>query len=217
MNGRKYYYLVIPKGSDDACFGPGSQCVESSPLDVPSYQYSCRSEIAVLNKGKQPSIITHRCTLFPLSGFTGTISLACDASSMVGVSCKAPSSITFSSGDKYKSVQITVNGTNSTPIGDGNIVTSATVGTTTRNAHIPVSVVAPGGDQTASYDPVLRVPHCFVSGVKCSSGNLLDGRASSETNTPNAIGDCYDGDWGNYHVHVSSCTQFKNDGVSPQI
>eukprot|EP00804_Cyclotella_cryptica_P028860 CCRYP_008443-RA/>CCRYP_008443-RA protein AED:0.06 eAED:0.06 QI:0/0.93/0.88/1/1/1/17/370/2761 len=204
MNGREYFYIVIPKGPDDACFGPASECIQASPSQGPGYQVTCRPEFVVLNTAEERINATHSCTLFAMSNFTGTISMKCDASGMTGVVCTQPSSITFSPGDEYKHLQIFINATTTAPVGDGRLYVSATDGTTQRNTHISVVVVTPGGKQTAAYDPSLGVPACFASGSECSSGVLLDGRGDSEVNSPNVLDDCYDGLWGTYHVHPST-------------
>jgi hypothetical protein len=35
MNGREYYYIVIPKGPNESCFGPASPCNTVIPSEVP--------------------------------------------------------------------------------------------------------------------------------------------------------------------------------------
>jgi hypothetical protein len=35
MNGREYYYIVIPKGPNDSCFGRASSCMTVQPTEVP--------------------------------------------------------------------------------------------------------------------------------------------------------------------------------------
>jgi hypothetical protein len=35
MNGREYYYIVIPKGPNDSCFGRASACMTVEPTEVP--------------------------------------------------------------------------------------------------------------------------------------------------------------------------------------
>ena len=35
MNGRDYYYIVIPKGPNDSCFGPSSSCMMVEPTETP--------------------------------------------------------------------------------------------------------------------------------------------------------------------------------------
>lgn len=205
MNGRSYYYIVIPKGSDDACFGPGSECLEAAPLDGPAFQFTCESNLAVLNKQTTPITTTHQCTVFSVSNFTGTISLSCDASAMEDVDCTVPSSVAFSSGDEYQDVPVTLDASLSTPIGQETLILIASDGSTERKSEVSVVVVTPGGNQTASYDPIIRTPRCVVSGSECSSGDLLDGKGVDEANAPNVLlRECNDGIWGEYHVHPSN-------------
>lgn len=205
MNGREYYYIVIPKGSDDACFGPGSECISSSPLSGPSFQLTCRPYLAVLNKANTPITTTHQCTLFAVANFTGTVSLSCDFLSVGEVNCTVPTSISFAAGDVYQNVTVALEATSSTPIGLKTLTLTATEGTTERHAQISVVVVKPGGNQTASYDPTILTPRCVATGPRCSSGDLLDGKGDDEVNAPNVLqSECNDGLWGQYHVHPSN-------------
>lgn len=191
-------------GADDSCFGPASECVEVSPLDGPSFQFTCNSELVVLNKENIPTNATHQCTLFAISNFTGTISLSCDVSSMDEVNCTIPSSVTFLPGEIFQHLTVTLEATSSAPIGQETLILTATEGTTIRNDQISVVVVEPGRNLTASYDPVIRTPRCVVSSRECSSGDLLDGKGVDEVNAPNVLDDCSDGTWGEYHVHPSN-------------
>ena len=56
---------------------------------------------------------------------------------------------------------------------------------------------------TTTYDVGLGAPKCSVVGVSCTSGALIDGRgysnAVSETNYPNTLDGCADGNDGTYH------------------
>jgi len=56
---------------------------------------------------------------------------------------------------------------------------------------------------TATYDVGLGAPKCSAVGVSCTSGALIDGRgygnAVSETNYPNTLDGCADGNDGTYH------------------
>lgn len=149
MNGREYFYIVIPKGHDDACFGLASECIQASPSQGPGYQLTCRPELVVLNKAEERINATHLCTLFAMSDYTGAISLTC--AGMTGVECTPPSSITFLPGDEYIHAQISINATASASIGGGQLYVSATDGTTQRKAHISVLVVTPGGTQTGNF------------------------------------------------------------------
>jgi len=41
QNGREYYYLIVPKGEDDSCYGPSSECITAIPSETkPSIEYS---------------------------------------------------------------------------------------------------------------------------------------------------------------------------------
>lgn len=157
-----------------------------------------------MNKEDNPINATHQCTLFAISDFTGDISLSCDASSMDEVNCTIPSSVTFSPGDTYQHVTVTLEAESSTPIGLKTLILTATGGTRSLNEEISVVVVEPGGNLTASYDPVIGTPRCVVSSIECSSGDLLDGKGVDEVNAPNVLDDCSDGTWGEYHVHPSN-------------
>eukprot|EP00984_Skeletonema_dohrnii_P024985 scaffold14141_cov146-Skeletonema_dohrnii-CCMP3373.AAC.3 len=64
----------------------------------------------------------------------------------------------------------------------------------------------PSGSQTASYDESLGAPKCSV-GLSCDSGTLLNGRGTmnggNETNSPNTLNNCTDGNSGTYHIFES--------------
>ena len=51
----------------------------------------------------------------------------------------------------------------------------------------------------ATFDSNLGVPICSTVGKSCTSGSLIDGRASFEINTPNTLDSCADGTSGTYH------------------
>ena len=50
MNGREYYYIVIPKGPNESCFGPASACTMAKPRDCSesTTQGQCLSESACI-------------------------------------------------------------------------------------------------------------------------------------------------------------------------
>lgn len=73
------------------------------------------------------------------------------------------------------------------------------------------------GPQTAVYDSTLKAPVCATPGSSCTSGTLLNGRASlgPETWAPNTINNsCADGTSGSYHVDESldALTLSSEDG-----
>lgn len=49
MNGREYYYIVIPKGPNDSCFGPASPCsaVIPSEITVPTSQPPTKKPLTI--------------------------------------------------------------------------------------------------------------------------------------------------------------------------
>jgi hypothetical protein len=72
----------------------------------------------------------------------------------------------------------------------------------------PVISAAPtpmlgGGPQEAVYDSALGAPRCLVYGSKCDSLNLVNGRGTmyngNESNRPNTLDTCKDGNSGSYH------------------
>ena len=76
----------------------------------------------------------------------------------------------------------------------------------------PVITAAPtpmqgGGPQEAVYDAALGAPRCIVYGSKCDSLNLVDGRGNvwngNESNRPNTLDTCNDGNAGSYHSDES--------------
>ena len=63
------------------------------------------------------------------------------------------------------------------------------------------------GDGLASFDPGLGIPVCTGAAGSCDSQTLLDGRGTvsggAESNAPNAMGGCTDGNSGTYHSDES--------------
>lgn len=56
----------------------------------------------------------------------------------------------------------------------------------------------------AQYDPSLGAPNCIEVGSSCTSGDLLDGKATNiELNAPNTLDTCTDGSSGSYHFDES--------------
>lgn len=96
---------------------------------------------------------------------------------------------TVASGGQFGSSEATVFGS------------CAIVPTTAPTTSPPTSTV------TASYDGGLGAPKCIAVGSACTSGALLNSRASingaSEPNQPNTIDGCIDGASGTYHSDES--------------
>jgi hypothetical protein len=196
MNGREYYYIVIAKGDDDACFGPASECVAATSSDDPDFQVSCQSEFVVFTL-QSDSSTTHKCTVFALGDFTGTLSLAYDVPT--GITGDLPETLTLASGDVYADLQLEISSTSSMAAGEYKIILAVTDGNISRDATITIFIFdADQGSQKAIYYPNLGVPACLVEGKECSSGELLFGRGAvgPELNSPNTLDDCMDGSVG---------------------
>ena len=76
----------------------------------------------------------------------------------------------------------------------------------------------------ATFDSNLGVPICSTVGKSCTTGPLLDGRASFEVNTPNTLDSCADGTYGTYHddesldmITVSTSAPQLQGGVTATI
>ena len=51
QNGRDYSYVVIPKGSSSACFGPASACVTEAPVAGPDLDIAAESVVFATSNG----------------------------------------------------------------------------------------------------------------------------------------------------------------------
>jgi hypothetical protein len=201
MNGREYYYLVIPKGSDDSCFGPASICTSATPIEEPDYQIRCQSDVLVLGLVSEPKAAVHSCTIFPLGGFNTNVTLSFDAPD--GFNCSATSPISISSGN-YTNFQVTINTTSLVEARQHQINVIALSEDIVRYAKISVLVVdkkSSNGYHLAVYNPNLGAPMCFVESKQCSSGKLLRGRGDvgPEKHAPNTLDGCMDGSLGTFN------------------
>jgi hypothetical protein len=57
QNGRDYYYVVIPKGSSSACFGPASNCASAAPVAGPNLDFNLASATLSISNGDGDSFI----------------------------------------------------------------------------------------------------------------------------------------------------------------
>ena len=57
QNGRSYSYVVIPKGSAAACFGPASSCTTVTPVAGPNLDVDPASGVLTINTGDGDSFI----------------------------------------------------------------------------------------------------------------------------------------------------------------
>jgi hypothetical protein len=194
-NKREYYYIVIPKGSNEACFGPSSVCASAIPDAVSGFEVDCDDDplIVPADPSKSSVTTTRNCVLYGTGGFSGSVNVGCDSSSLSGISCSSsPSTVTVSSG--LANVVISVVASSSAASGTGAIVVTGTSGSTTSTSTIPVTIMGAGGDQLAMFDTIYKAPRCNVWGTSCSSQNLLAGRGTmtsgNEANAPNTFDGC---------------------------
>ena len=207
-NGREYYYIVVPKGTSESCFGPSSDCTSVTPVAGPEIVLSCENDPLIISvfDGETPSTETLTCSVYGIGGYTGTVSITssgCDSSSLTGLSCTiTPSTVSVTS-TQQSQLTLTVVPTSSAS-GSGSIIVTASDGPLTSTSVIPISIIKAGDPQVAAYDSTYKAPRCAVFGSECSSGNLLDGRGTlsggNEENAPNTINNsCSDGNAGTYH------------------
>jgi len=205
QNGRDYSYVVIAKGSSDACFGPASACDTVQPAGAPptpDFEVSCTPSSHSVEQGQNA---TSTCTVTALNGYTGSVGLSCSGNP-AGISCGfSPSSV---SPTGNSTLTLTVDLGQST--GTFNFDVVGDDGTDTRTTGITVTVTPEGqnGPQDAVYDAALGAPKCAVPGSECDSTTLLDSRSASlspaEPNQPNTLDGCTDGTSGTYHSDESN-------------
>ena len=206
-NKREYYYIVIPKGSNDACFGPSSDCAAVIPDSGPSFEILCENDSLIIPADPtKSSVKTRDCTLYGTGGFSGSVSLGCDSSALSGVTCVvSPSSLAVSTG--ISNVVVSIEASSSVVAGTGTIKVSGTSGSIVLSSTIPVTILAAGGPQIAYFDTSYGAPFCPVWGSECSSGTLLTGRGTltgaNEPNYSNTIDGCEDGHSGTYQADES--------------
>jgi hypothetical protein len=142
---------------------------------------------------------------------TGTVTLTASASDNVGVTRVEfyDGSTLIGSATAGPSYSVSWN---TIAVGNGNhSLTSKAYDAANNNASsaaVSVSVGNGGSSKTntAVYDSTRRAPTCAAQGASCTSGTLLNGRASlgPESNAPNTIGGtCADGTYGTYHSDES--------------
>ncbi|MEM1206260.1 MAG: PepSY domain-containing protein, partial [Acidobacteriota bacterium] len=204
QNGRDYSYVVIPKGSSDACFGSASPCVTVQPAAAPDFSVSCDPGSASIEQG---ATSTSTCTVTAVSGFASSVALSCSGNP-AGVSCGfSPASV---SPTGTSTLTLSVDLAQATGTFGFDVVGSG--GSLTRTAPVSVTVTPEGqnGPQTAVYDAGLGAPSCATAGSSCDSTTLLEGRGTvgPEQNQPNTLDTCTDGTAGTYQSDES------NEGIS---
>ncbi len=202
QNGREYYYIIVPKGQSDSCYGPSSACITAVPVEGP-FVMSCPSDSVVFNLKYDKVPNTRQCTITAGGGWSGTVNFACTTSgSFSGVSCTVPSSIYLSGSSATVDLAIAVDA--SATEGDGTATLTACGGGYTTSFVADVLVGNYGIAQMATYSN--GSPMCANYGASCDSGSLLDGRGTRgpEENQPNTRdGEDCDGDSGTYHSDES--------------
>jgi uncharacterized membrane protein len=194
-NKREYYYIVIPKGSNDSCFGPSSACASAIPASVSGFEVDCDDDVLIVpvDPSKTSVTTTRNCVLFGTGGFSGSVNIGCDSSSLTGVSCSSsPSTVSISS--DVANVVVSVVASSSATSGIGAVVVTGTSELITSTSTIPVTIMGAGGDQLALFDTTYKAPRCNVWGTSCSSQDLLAGRGTmtsgNEANAPNTVDGC---------------------------
>lgn len=175
MNGREYYYVVIPKGSSASCFGRASTCMTVVPSEGPNFFLSCDSEPVVFTLDFPTSTATKQCSVNVLGGLTGAISLSCDDSALPsGVTCSmSTQSITFS-GQSEASASVFIQSTNVNAVDDKLVVVTASFQAITRSSSISVSVVDECGNGVCELDEYSDV--CQTDcGSQTLTTNTVDG------------------------------------------
>ena len=207
-NKRNYYYIVIPKGNNDACFGPSSSCAVVMPSAGPGVEVHCEDEpmVVPIDPTKASTTKSRDCIVYGIGGFSGTVSLGCGSPTLSGVTCAvSPSTLTATS--SVSNVVVSITTLSSANSGEGEIVVSGTSGSISGSTEIPITLLGAGGKQIALYDNIYMAPACMVWGSECSSEDLLEGRGTmvggNEINAPNTVDSCQDGNGGTYGTDES--------------
>ena len=91
-NRREYYYIVIPKGSNEACWGPSSDCAAVTPAASPGIELECGdTSLIIPSDGQTSSTEQFNCVLYGAGGFSGKIKVDCNTS-VSGITCASSSS-----------------------------------------------------------------------------------------------------------------------------
>ena len=149
QNGREYYYIVVPKGNDDSCYGPSSDCKAVVPAESPDFYLSCPSEPVVFDDMFLPSTDARECIVSAYGGWTGTTELTC--SGFDGINCDIPASVTIANGENEANVLLTIGAAASASKGEGSISVTAVHESITRTSPIDVKILGGGGPQVAEY------------------------------------------------------------------
>ena len=193
QNGRDYSYVVIPKGSSDACWGNASACDTNQPGQVPcSVDADCDDgafcngaetcNAGFCQAGSDPCAANPTWTCDEVADVCVpecTVDADCDDGTFCNgaETCNAG---TCQAGSDPCAGQCCDEGTSSCGISND--------------------------PQNAVYDAGLGAPVC-ACGSSCDSTTLLDSRdnlSPAEPNSPNTLDTCTDGSSGSYHSDESN-------------
>jgi hypothetical protein len=92
-NKREYYYIVLPKGPNDSCFGRSSACAPVTPAAGPGFELQCDNEpLTVPADSRQSSAHQRNCVLYGTGGERPTLHEHCLLGcffSLISTSCHA--------------------------------------------------------------------------------------------------------------------------------
>ncbi len=206
QNGREYYYIVVPKGVNDSCYGPSSECAAVAPSAQPDFAVDCLdSSVIDFDVNQIPDSVSRDCVVTTFDGWTGSISVGCTpTSTLVGIECEGET-VTIVAGQTTTTTIVTISIVSGAKISEGAITMFAQGGSIERTSSFDVKITKGGGPQQAIFEG--GSPICKRHGSSCDSLLLLDGRGKNlgpEHNQPNIRGnDCIDGGSGTYHQDES--------------
>lgn len=97
QNGRDYSYIVIPKGSSDACFGPASDCATTAPVAGPNLDIDAGSAALAMSSGDADEYIDN-CEAATLTFDVVSSGVGAQTNVRItGVSVQSPTGTTISS------------------------------------------------------------------------------------------------------------------------
>ncbi len=163
-NGRTYYYNVIAAGTTQACAGPASACISSTPTANPDFALSCSpSSLSAQQGGSANST----CTISSSGGFSSAVNLSC-TNLPAGVTCGySPNPATPpANGSVNSALTVSVSGT--TPTGNYTFQAQGTSGSLTRTFNMSLNVT---GVTTPDFS------------LSCSPSSLSVAQGASGTST----------------------------------
>ncbi|MDG1904706.1 MAG: hypothetical protein P8I38_03685 [Arenicella sp.] len=97
QNGRDYSYVVIPKGSSDACFGPASACATQAPVEGPNLDIDAGSAALSISSGDADEYIDN-CEAATLTFDVASTGIGDQTNARItGVTVQSPAGTTITS------------------------------------------------------------------------------------------------------------------------